>query len=253
MNIPIIKPDWPAPAAVKAFTTTRYGGFSQGCFTSFNLAEDLGDNPQDVAANRKLLQQELQLPSEPLWLKQVHSNTIFIPEQIRPISKPIADGTFTSHPNTVCIVTTADCLPILLCDSHGTEIASVHGGWRGLAAGIIEQALQQFSSPANNLLAWLGPAIGPGAYEVGAEVRAAFIKNFPDAHQAFLPSPNEDRFYADLYLLAKQRLLQQGVKKIYGGNFCTYTENDRFFSYRRDRETGRMASVIWLENPVNST
>lgn len=240
----VIKPDWPAPSHVQAFTTTRQGGISQGLYAALNLGLHVNDQTEHVLANRALLRK--QLPSEPVWLEQVHGTTV-VPAQIYPIP-PIADAVYSHSPQQVCAVQTADCLPLLLCDQAGTHVAAVHAGWRGLAAGIIEQTLAVFADP-QQLLAWLGPAIGPNAFEVGAEVREQFIDAAPEAIAAFRPSPRAGHWFADLYQLARQRLRRHGVTQIFGGIYCTYTERELFYSYRRDgAHTGRMASLIWL-NP----
>lgn len=242
--IETIIPDWPAPAHVKAHTTTRQGGLSTEAYTSLNLAAHVGDDPQTVLANRQLLKQTLNLPNEPCWLTQVHSIEV-VSSHTATLDRP-ADAVYTHQTNQICVVLTADCLPVLFCDQQGTWVAAAHAGWRGLANGILENTVRSAHIPPNEMLAWLGPAIGPEMFEVGDEVRQAFIHVLPEASKAFKPSQN-GRWLADLYLLAKQRLQQQGVMNIFGGDFCTYTDEQRFYSYRRDKVTGRMASLIWLD------
>ena len=241
-----IVPDWPAPPGVRALITTRAGGVSGGAYAGMNLGMCTGDAVEDVARNRALLRQSL--PAEPLWLRQMHGTRVAEPD--RTDGSREADAAVARRPGSVCAVLTADCLPLLMCDEEGSVVAAVHAGWRGLSSGVIEQALRVMDRPRAALLAYLGPAIGPAAYEVGAEVRAAFIAadrgGDPEAEAAFAPG-KPGKFYADLYALARQRLARSGVVRVYGGGYCTYTERERFFSYRRDGATGRMASLIWME------
>ncbi|BAP55764.1 multi-copper polyphenol oxidoreductase, laccase [Thioploca ingrica] len=245
----VITPNWPAPPQVKAYITTRHGGVSHPPYDSFNLAEHVGDDAQAVANNRAILVQTLKLPTEPIWLNQVHGTQAIAaqPAQLN----GIADATYTNQAGQICVVLTADCLPVLFCDRYGTTVAAAHAGWRGLAAGILEATLQHFQVPAQDILVWLGPAIGPRVFEVGDEVRTAFIQVLPSAQSAFTPS-RPGHWLANLYQLAQQRLSQQGVTHIYGGDFCTYTDQERFYSYRRDKVTGRMASLIWLHESNES-
>ena len=242
-----ITPNWQAPPQVKAYTTTRHGNYSQAPYNGFNLADHVGDNPQAVAANRAALIETIKLPSEPLWLKQVHGIQVVTANPDN--ANCTADAAFTTAPGQVCVVMTADCLPVLFCDRAVTCVAAAHAGWRGLADGILEATLQHLDLPAQEILVWLGPAIGPEAFEVGEEVRDACIAFLPQAAKAFKPS-RDGHFKADLYLLARQRLAHQGITAVYGGSFCTYTEKERFYSYRRDNVTGRMASLIWLESTI---
>lgn len=241
-----IKPSWPAPAHVKAYATLRTTGHSQAPFDSFNLAEHVGDEKAAVAANRALLKSKLALPAEPVWLEQTHS-TIVLPALSENRGKE-ADASFTTTPRQVCVVLTADCLPILLCDKAGTQVAAIHAGWRGLAHGIIENTLAAMQMhAAADMMAWLAPAIGASVYEVGDEVRQVFLAQDQEAELAFAPSPNK-RWLADLYLLARQRLQKFGVKQIFGGEHCTFSDSASFYSYRRDGQaTGRMASLIYLD------
>jgi hypothetical protein len=243
-----IVPDWPAPACVQAVTTTRQGGVSVGAYASMNPADHVGDAPEAVAANRARLQQELALPAPPVWLQQVHGITIVDAGTVS--GTPQADAAFASRPGVVCSVLTADCLPLLLCDRAGERVAAVHAGWRGLAAGVIEQAVMALGLPGDSLLAWLGPAISAVAYQVGDEVRDAFVRHDQRAAAAFTAAAGGG-WHADLYGLARQRLAVCGVTRSYGGGQCSYGEPARFFSYRRDGRCGRMASLIWLSRSGN--
>jgi hypothetical protein len=245
-TLEFIFPDWPASAQVKALTTTRNGGFSFGPYASFNLSNRVGDEPGNVRRNRALLREVLRLPAEPLWLNQKHGSRVIDAFDAGPGEE--ADGCITSTAGVVCAVLTADCLPIFLCDRRATRIGLLHAGWRGLAAGVIEEGLRKFQLPSANLLAWLGPAIGPSAYAVGDEVRKAFVDIDKDLSGAFTPVPNRrGRWLADLYDIARQRLHAQGVSAIYGGLRCAFREQDLFYSHRRDGVSGRMASLIWLD------
>jgi YfiH family protein len=239
-----IVPDWPAPPAVRALITTRAGGFSRSAYAGLNLGLHCGDDIEAVRRNRASLRQWL--PAEPLWLRQVHGTTVV--EADAADSNPEADAALARRPGRVCAALTADCLPLLLCDEAGSTVAAVHAGWRGLCSGVIEQTLRAMDLPPQTLLAYLGPAIGPAAYEVGAEVREAFAAADPGGESASAFAPGvPGKFYADLYALARLRLARGGVARIYGGGYCTYTERARFYSYRRDGATGRMASLIWME------
>lgn len=237
-------PDWPAPVNVRACVTTRLGGVSLPPYDSLNLADHVGDDPHAVAENRRLLKSGLALPDEPRWLRQVHGIAVPAADGIQSDCCE-ADASFTQVPGIVCAVLTADCLPVLFCDRDGTAVAAAHAGWRGLRAGILEQTAGKLGIAGERLMAWLGPAIGPDAFEVGPEVREAFIDHDGRAEQAFRPGEG-DRWFADIYQLARQRLQQCGVTAVYGGDFCTYHDTGRFYSYRRDGVTGRMASLIWL-------
>lgn len=237
----LIFPDWPAPPNVRAMQTTRLGGISEGPYASLNLGDHVADDPTRVAANRQRLNPWL--PTEPLWLRQVHGTAVVHAEQAGCL--PQADAAVASTANAVCAVMTADCLPLLVCDRSGSQVAAVHAGWRGLQAGVIEAAVAQMKVQPAELLVWLGPAIGPQAFEVGAEVRQAFVSQHAEAERAFVPVVG-GKWLANLYLLARQRLGAMGISAISGGDLCTYTDAQRFFSYRRDGVTGRMASMIWL-------
>ncbi|MET0067677.1 MAG: peptidoglycan editing factor PgeF [Candidatus Thiodiazotropha sp.] len=244
MRPDLLCPDWPAPPRVHARMTTRNGGVSQGVYASLNLGDHVGDDAQRVQRNRQRLAAAAGLPAEPVWLKQVHGCDLV--EAGEPGCE--ADAAFTQRDGVVCAVLTADCLPLLLCDRSGQAVCAVHAGWRGLAAGVIERALSRFEAPAAALLAWMGPAIGPAAFEVGDEVRQAFIDVDQGDARAFQPA-KPGHWWADLYLLARFRLMRAGVGFIGGGDYCTVTDRERFFSYRRDGVTGRMASLIWLQGP----
>ena len=242
--IDCIRPDWPAPANVHAVTTLRTRGAGTGPYAAFNLGDHVGDAPTAVAANRTALHTALALPRAPAWLQQVHgARVVNAAEVLAPIA---ADGSFATAPGAVCAVLTADCLPVLLCTHAGDAVAALHAGWRGLANGIIEAGVRAFARPGELLLAWLGPAIGPRRFEVGDEVRAQFCTHDAAATVAFIPI-GDGKWLADIYSLARQRLAALGVTAVYGGDFCTASDPQRFYSYRRDGVTGRMASLIWLQ------
>ncbi len=242
-SVPVIRPDWPAPENVRAFTTTRAGGVSIGPCASFNLGDHVGDDPRAVAENRARLRKEFKLPADPVWLTQVHGNTAV--EAAIVTAGVTADASFATQPGVVCAVLTADCLPVLLCDRAGTRAGIAHAGWRGLAAGVIESTVAALGEPRGELMAWLGPAIGPAAFEVGTEVRAAFTMRDPGAACAF-QAGRPGHWFADIYQLARRRLHALGVHAVYGGDLCTFTDSARFYSYRRDGACGRMASLIWM-------
>jgi polyphenol oxidase len=237
-----IKPDWPAPENIKAFCTTRKEGVSEGAYAHFNLAAHVDDNHLHVKKNRQLLSDALNLPVEPVWLEQVHGVHIINADTADKI--PQADASFSTEKNKVCVVMTADCLPVLLCNKQGTKVAAAHAGWRGLQAGVIEASINALEENTQDILVWLGPAIGPQAFEVGDEVRQKFIQEIPETALAFIAN-KPGHWLANIYQLAKIRLQKMGIEKIYGGDFCTYTDQQRFYSYRRDGATGRMASLIW--------
>lgn len=240
-----IAPDWPAPPGVRALSTTRTGGVSAPPWHGFNLGDHVGDDPRAVAANRALLQRRL--PAAPLWLRQVHGTRCVDAAAAATVATGIeADASFTRQRGVVCAVLTADCLPVLLCDQAATVVAIAHAGWRGLAAGVIEATVGAMREPGASLMAWLGPAIGPQAFEVGGEVRETFVAHDPQAAQAFVAAPG-GKWLCDIYVLARQRLDALGIRRIAGADSCTVRDGERFFSYRRDGVTGRMASLIWLE------
>ena len=233
-------PDWPAPAGVKACVTTRAGGVSLAPFDSLNLGDHVGDNPEAVAENRRRLTDHFSI--QPAWLKQVHGIAV---AHADPNITATADASWTTTPGIACAAMTADCLPALFCDRAGTRVAAAHAGWRGLAAGVLEATLDSLAVPPEDVLVWLGPAIGPQAFEVGPEVRETFVQQLPEAAKAFVLSQSAGKFMADIYELARLRLAVRGVTAVYGGGFCTVTD-PRFFSYRRNPRTGRFASLIWL-------
>lgn len=255
-----ITPDWPAPANVRAFMTTRAGGVSLAPFASFNPASHVDDAPEAVSENRRLLRQWL--PAEPLWLNQVHGCEVVTPPA--PLwergGPPAADAAVAFQPNEVRAVLTADCLPVLFCDDAGTVVAAAHAGWRGLASGVLEATVAAMRAPPERILAWMGAAIGQAAFEVGGEVRETFISQHPLTGIAFRPalpgtldyrrvgasSEAPRKWLADIYALARIRLAAIGVDRVYGGGLCTFND-PRFFSYRREPRTGRMASVIWMD------
>lgn len=249
-----IVPDWPAPRSVRTLVTTRRGGVSEAPWASFNLGEYVGDAPSAVAENRRRLHELL--PDEPKWLRQVHGTKCVDAALVK---SPIeADASFTRQSGTVCVVQTADCLPVFFCDEKASVVAVAHAGWRGLAAGVLESTVQAMQVNPERLLAWLGPAIGPNKFEVGDEVRAVFVAHEAQASQAFVPT-TKGKWLADIYTLARMRLAAAGIQRIgaprsgnlamqsYSTNWCTVSQPEHFFSYRRDGVTGRMASCIWLE------
>lgn len=242
-----IQPTWSVPPTIRALTTTRQGGVSQASFASLNLGDHVSDDPLAVAENRRLLQQRLNLPRAPRYLNQTHSTKVVtLP---CPAGQSLeADAVYTDQPNQVCLVMTADCLPVLFCREDGTEIAAAHAGWRGLCDGILEATAAHFRCLPSQIHVWLGPAIGPAAFQVGQEVIDQFCAIDPQARNAFVPDARASgKFLGDLYQLARQRLHRLGVSQISGGDYCTYTDAERFFSYRRDKITGRMATLIWRD------
>lgn len=242
MTFATITPEWPAPARVKAVATERGRGASRRLYASFNLGTHVGDEPDAVVDNRRLLAAKLQLPAEPSWLEQVHGTTIV---DLDTNSPGAADGAVTSSSNRVCAVLTADCLPVLFTTTAGERIGVAHAGWRGLVGGVLPAAVAAMGGDPADLLVWFGPAIGPSAYEVGAEVRAAFSAADPGAEACFQPNAR-GRWQADLYGLARRSLAAAGVSAVYGGDFCTYLDAERFYSHRRESPCGRMATLIWL-------
>ena len=239
-TIELIRPDWPAPAHVQAWSTTRAGGVSEAPWDSLNLGAHVGDAPDAVNRNRRRLGDRLQLPEEPLWLQQVHGDRVRLAAE----SDACADACLADRAGQVCVVMTADCLPVLLCNRGGSKVAAAHAGWRGLHSGILERTVAAFGERPGDLIAWLGPAIGPQAFEVGDEVRDVFINLDSGYASAF--GHRGDRWLADLVHLAKLKLAKIGVPKISGGQFCTYTEADGFFSFRREGQTGRMITAIYI-------
>lgn len=240
-----ITPHWQAPNNVIALSTARKGGYSLAPYDSFNLGLHVGDEQHLVEKNRQLLIEQGNLPYYPKFLNQIHSTQVIeLPNNDEIIN---ADAAYTNQANQVCLVMTADCLPVLFTNFQGNEVAAAHAGWRGLCEGILENTVAKFSCPKNEIIAWLGPAISQRYFQVGQEVLNAFLAQDPHSHQAFSADKRENgKYFADLYQLARFRLKALGINKIFGGEFCTYSENDKFFSYRRDKQTGRMASLIWF-------
>jgi polyphenol oxidase len=264
-----VEPNWPAPGGVRALSTLRNGGVSAAPYASLNLGQHVGDSPHTVAENRRILAAAAKLPAEPVWLKQVHGINV-ADLDAGALDAPAdrgdqdggtgagggtgpsgpADAAFTRRRGRVCAILTADCLPLLLAADTGDLVAAAHAGWRGLAAGVIEATVQALQVSPERLMAWLGPAIGPRHFEVGAEVREALLAGDSEAEAAFAPNAR-GRFLADLAQLAQRRLAAVGVSRVYGGGECTYADAGRFFSHRRDGVTGRQASLIWLEPAKN--
>lgn len=238
-SVPGFAPSWPAPPNVCAWVTERG---SPARYGSLNLATHVGDDAEAVRDSRRRLRAALRLPDEPRWLDQVHGTRVV---DLDREEAGTADGAVTARPGVVCAVLTADCLPVLLCDREGARVGVAHAGWRGLLNGVLPAAVGAFSGPAANVVAWLGPAIGPSAYEVGADVRDAFLERSPAAERHFAAN-GRGRWQADLYGLARDALAAAGVESVHGGGFCTYTEAERFFSHRREAPCGRMATLIWL-------
>lgn len=236
--------DWPVPAHIHAGTTTRRGGLSRPPYNSLNLGLHVDDDPSAVMANRAALEQELGLPAGPIWLDQVHGVEAVDASQQTDVVQ--ADASYTRQTGVVCAVMTADCLPVLFCDEAGSLVAAAHAGWRGLAAGVLEQTMLKAGFIPEQTLVWLGPGIGAESYEIGDEVRDVFISQAMHDDSAFKPSP-QGRWLIDMYLLARQRLTNLNVTRIYGGQYCTYQQQEQFYSYRRDGITGRMASLIWMD------
>lgn len=235
-----IVPDWPAPGNVRALITTRVGGMSEGPYASFNLGLRTQDDPAAVAANRAALRSLLS--REPVWLKQVHGSRVI--DADAPPATPEADAAVARNPGTVCAVLVADCVPVLLTDRAGDTVGVAHAGWRGLAGGVVENTVREMRCSPAELLAFLGPGIGPRAFEVGADVRDAFVDGDPDAQSAFVPH-RPGKWLADLFALARRRLARAGVFRVFGGGLCTYSDPARFFSHRFNPATGRMAALIW--------
>ena len=238
--------NWSAPGHIQAVTTTRCGGNSLVPYAGNNLALHVGDSQQQVLANRQMIRAKL--PAEPVWLEQTHSTIICNIDDTQD-EVPFADGSITTQVNKICSVMTADCLPILVCDSRGKQVAAIHAGWRGLANGIIESCINQFKDPAHLLHVWLGPAISPEHFEVGEEVFNTFVEQNPEDIVCFKSLSYKfqaDKYLANLYQLATARLNRLGIIKVSGGDYCTFKQADQFFSYRRDGQTGRMASMIWI-------
>ncbi|WP_417883999.1 peptidoglycan editing factor PgeF [Vibrio rumoiensis] len=242
----IVLPNWPAPKNVKAFASTRLGGLSSGVYQGLNLGMHVNDDNDIVQANRDEVVQLLNMPTSPVWLNQTHSTTVV--ELLKPTQHVLdGDGSVTSHNKIVCAVMTADCLPVLLTNTDGTQVAAVHAGWRGLSDGILENAVQRFTKPSQ-VMAWLGPAIGPSAFEVGEDVYQTFTQYDSHAKDAFTVCQLQPKkWLADMSILATQRLNQAGVEQVFASQRCTFSEPEYFYSYRRDGLTGRQATFIWIE------
>lgn len=248
--IDVITPNWPAPAHVQAFTTTRVGGFSLAPYDTFNLAMHVGDSNADVLQNREVLLRKKNLPHAPLWLEQNHTTTVVSADEAYE-AYPQADASYSFLSGRVCAVLTADCLPLLMTDMNGTQVAAIHAGWRGLADGIVPASIAKLTAHPKDLLVWLGPAIGPKEFQVKDDVRDVFLKaksGLPEHFQETAPGI----YLLDIYAVARYQLGRCGVEQVFGGDHCTYTDAERFFSYRRNGTTGRMASVIWFERAEKS-
>jgi YfiH family protein len=238
-----LEPEWPAPPGVRVISTLRQGGSSEGPYASMNLAGHVGDDPASVESNRRLLRSAAHLPSEPMWLEQVHGMDVVVHDGRCDV--PRADAAMTRGRGRVCAVLTADCLPVVLADRDGSRVAVAHAGWRGLAQGVVEATVRALHCPPAELLAWLGPAIGQQAFEVGTEVRDVFVARSAKLARSFAGN-ERGRFQADLYGLATAVLAEAGVTAVHGGGWCTASDPQRFFSFRRDGTTGRMATLAWL-------
>ena len=245
-NLNVIYPQWPAPSNVRALSTTRLGGVSAPPFDSLNLAKHVNDRDDHVSANRQRLMQHAKLPSQPRWLNQTHSTNVFeIDSTTHSTNDDLidADATVTSHANVVCSVLTADCLPVLFTNQAGSRVAAIHAGWRGLANGILEMAIAAMHCPSEQIIAWAGPCIGATAFEVGLEVQEQL-----GGPSSAYKNAGKNKVYADLVQLAQCRLYDQGVVDFSASGACTYGNETDFFSYRRNGESGRMATLVWLES-----
>lgn len=246
VDLQVIEPRWPAPAGVHAAFTLRTGGVSVGSYESLNLGAGIGDLPGAVEENRRRARERLRLPAEPVWLEQVHGVDV-VELGALPTATPKGDAAITRVAGQVCAIRVADCMPVLFAALDGSAVGASHAGWRGLAGGVLEATVARLGVPPSDLVAWMGPAIGPQHFEVGEEVRRAFTANDTDAESAFVKNAR-GRWQCDLYALARRRLGALGLRGIYGGGWCTFAEADRFFSYRRDGHSGRMAALIWIEH-----
>jgi len=241
--ISIIEPDWPTPKNIKSIVSTRCGGVSSAPWDSFNLATHVSDDAKDVSENRRILVERAHLPTEPEWLNQTHSVDAIDLDQSE---NRDGDASITTQKNKVAVVLTADCLPLLVTNKQGTEIAAIHAGWKGLLEGVVIKTLLAMQSKPRDLMVWLGPAISQKHFEIGDEVKHQFCKKYHHAQTHFEAKPN-NKWMANLYGLVRDQLAELAVTDIYGGDFCSYTDQHKFYSYRRDGETGRMASLIWIE------
>ena len=247
----IIEPDWPAPARVRSAFTLRTGGVGGAPYDSLNVGAHVGDASTAVGENRRRVRERLRLPGEPVWLQQVHGVNVADLDATEAAAMPLspgalrADASVTQVPGRVCVIQVADCMPVLFAARDGSAVGAAHAGWRGLAGGVLEETVRHLGVPAAQLIAWLGPTIGQEHFEVGDEVRAAFVSRDPDAVSAFELNAR-GRWQCDLYLLARRRLVALGIRDVFGGGWCTYADAARFFSYRRDGQCGRMAALIWI-------
>lgn len=240
-------PEWPAPRTIQAYSTTRMHplGHSKGPFSQFNLSLKVGDAEDAVIKNQQQLVDDLQLPETPRWLNQVHSNKVV--DIVTQTMTPAADASFTTKKNTICAILSADCLPILLCNQQATEVAAIHAGWRGLLDRIIKNTINAMQSPPHELIAWLGPAIGPDIFVLNEQIKVDFLNNNPQNSDCFFVN-RDNEILANIYQIANNELQRCDVNKIYGGTYCTFSDVKRFFSYRRDQQiTGRMATLIWIK------
>lgn len=240
-----ITPDWPAPANVRALATLRSGGVSEATYASLNLATHVGDRAEHVARNRALLRDAAQLPSEPVWLEQVHGTTVWDVAHAS-VTPPTADAAVATVSRRICTIMTADCLPVLFCAVDGKAVGAAHAGWRGLAGGVLDATVAAMGTKASQIIAWLGPAIEQSAFEVGEEVREQFMARTPVHADAFVRN-ERGRWQADIYRLARVELERMGIAGVYGGDFDVFADPARFFSYRREKQTGRMATLIWID------
>jgi polyphenol oxidase len=251
-----IAPDWPAPARVRSAFTLRTGGVSVSPYDSLNLGAHVGDAGDAVAENRRRMRGRLRLPAEPVWLQQVHGIEVADLDALREpgaagsgrerAAGTRADAAVTRTLGSVCVIQVADCMPVLFAARDGSAVGAAHAGWRGLAGGVLEETVRKLAVPPQQLIAWLGPTIGQGHFEVGDDVRSAFVLRDPDAASAFETNAR-GRWQCDLYALARRRLSALGVQDVFGGGWCTYADAARFFSFRRDGQCGRMAALVWME------
>jgi YfiH family protein len=255
-DLQFITPRWPAPQGVRAAFTLRMGGVSVGPYDSLNLGAGIGDSVDAVEENRRRVRTKLRLPDEPVWLEQVHGVEVVEIGHDGALaavgdghgSPPKADSSVTRVAGRVCAIRVADCMPVLFAARDGSAVGAAHCGWRGLAAGVLEATIRRIGIPASELIAWMGPAIGPDHFEVGDDVRTGFLARDEDTYTAFVANAR-GRWQCDLYALARRNLAALGIEEIFGGGWCTFSEADRFFSYRRDGQCGRMAALIWRESP----
>lgn len=246
-SLSFLLPDWPVPSGVRALVTTRAGGASTGPYAGLNLGRHVGDDPAAVDENRRRL--EGLLPAPPVWLEQVHGSTVVDAGRVQGEDvAPVADASVARDPGVVCAVMTADCLPVIFASPDGSVVGVAHAGWRGLLDGVLEATIDSMDTPAAEILAWMGPAIGPGAFEVGEQVRDAYLAASAEHACAFHATGAPGKWLADLFLLARQRMRMRGVARIYGGGVCTWRDRERFYSYRRDGATGRFATLVWRES-----